>query len=592
MQERSISDQERAIKYFSVVHGLKIVSWFIDENCSGTSIDKRNGFQKMKMLVDKGENNFSAILTYDASRWGRFPDPRESIYWEMHFEKKGVEIIYTNDDIENTKSFQSAVVRTIKHAAAGDYSRRLSVLVTRAAINLAKEGYWPGGAAPYAYKRAEVDKERRFLKKLEYGERCYNPNHKVALMLGDHREVGTVYRIFDYFVNREIDLRTIARILNRDEIPSPRSKFRESGQSWNKEVLGRVESSKWTYLSLFSIITNEIYTGRLIWGVEKRGIFSRSENIWGDKETRLSRHDRQNLIVCSGSHPAIVPEELFKKAKEILSSKKIYRGHRKAFVYSPYLLSGMIVCGTCGWRFHGGTYVQRSGENVAKRRYYRDEGYCLRKGKVCSCYYIRAELLDGIVLNSARKRMLFYSSGKRIVWMLQKTLRVAEKADSSPKFLDKRINAIQTKIANLNFDFEGANAYLNAQTKISDLIRDSYLLTEVKRSAESVGRLMRSLPQIASRIQEYHDHVLGIIDHGTLPEKKLVLRNILDRIVIDKKTGRARLYFYKIPKDLDLYLDLLQAGSTLTSTLIEPIKRQERRNAWSKTISTYAILKR
>jgi len=579
MQDRSISDQEQAIKRFATEHRLKIITWFIDEDCSGTSIDKRNGFQKMKTLVDKGENDFSAILTYDASRWGRFPDPRESIYWEMHFEKKGVEIIYTNDDIENTKSFQSAIVRTIKHAAAGDYSRRLSVLITRAAISLAKEGFWAGGAAPYAYKRAEVDKKKRFLRAFEYGERCYNPDHRVILVLGSDMEVETVNRIFDYFVNREIDLRTIARILNRAGIPTPRSKFKRSRQSWPKSVHNRDKTNKWAYRCLFGIIRNQIYTGTLIWGVEKRGVFSRSENIWGDSGTRVSRHDKQNVIVFNKSHTAIVSEELFKKAQEIVCSKKTSEGHRKAFLYSPYLLSGMIECGTCGCRFHGGHYIHKSHGNVNQHRYYRDEGYCLRRGKVCSCYYIGAELLDNLVLDRLRRRMLFYSSAKRIVRMLEKTIKPVERTDSDIESLDKKIKGVQMKIAYLNSVLEGAKSYMNVQNKVSALMRQSYLLTELRRAAESASHVIDNLPQIALWMLDYYDYVSQVLDCGTLREKKLALRNTLERIVIDKKNNRARLYFYKVPKDLDVYLDLVQTGSSLTSMTTIPIpKRQQWRN--------------
>ena len=117
MQDRSIPDQQREIQLFAEKNSLKIISWFIDEDRSGTSIEHREGFQEMKTIVEEGKNDFSAILVYDLSRWGRFTDPRESIYWEIYFEKKGVDIIFTNDDVQNTKSFQSAIIKAVKHAA-------------------------------------------------------------------------------------------------------------------------------------------------------------------------------------------------------------------------------------------------------------------------------------------------------------------------------------------------------------------------------------------------------------------------------------------------------------------------------------------
>ena len=74
MQDQSIEDQKKAIAAFAQREGITVVRWYEDEDSSGTSITRRRGFQTLKSLVDQKRHDFSTILIYDVTRWGRFPD--------------------------------------------------------------------------------------------------------------------------------------------------------------------------------------------------------------------------------------------------------------------------------------------------------------------------------------------------------------------------------------------------------------------------------------------------------------------------------------------------------------------------------------
>ena len=50
---------------------------------SGLRIDGRDALKQLIQDVETSTADFSAILVYDVSRWGRFQDADESAYYEI-----------------------------------------------------------------------------------------------------------------------------------------------------------------------------------------------------------------------------------------------------------------------------------------------------------------------------------------------------------------------------------------------------------------------------------------------------------------------------------------------------------------------------
>jgi DNA invertase Pin-like site-specific DNA recombinase len=71
-QRYSIQNQAAAIAAYAHAHNLKIVRTYADEGESGLHIKNRAGLQQLIADVNGGEANFSHVLVYDVSRWGRF----------------------------------------------------------------------------------------------------------------------------------------------------------------------------------------------------------------------------------------------------------------------------------------------------------------------------------------------------------------------------------------------------------------------------------------------------------------------------------------------------------------------------------------
>jgi DNA invertase Pin-like site-specific DNA recombinase len=81
-QQYSTANQEDTIREYAARRGFEIVRTYADEGKSGLSVAGRASLQKLIADVQESRADFSAILVYDVSRWGRFQDADESAYYE------------------------------------------------------------------------------------------------------------------------------------------------------------------------------------------------------------------------------------------------------------------------------------------------------------------------------------------------------------------------------------------------------------------------------------------------------------------------------------------------------------------------------
>src|SRR4051812_933196 len=71
-QDYSPFNQEEAIAAYAFAHNLEIVRTYVDEGRSGLHLDRRCGLKELLNDVQSRLADFSAVLVYDVSRWGRF----------------------------------------------------------------------------------------------------------------------------------------------------------------------------------------------------------------------------------------------------------------------------------------------------------------------------------------------------------------------------------------------------------------------------------------------------------------------------------------------------------------------------------------
>src|SRR5579864_6465034 len=184
--------------------------------------------------VQNGEIAFSSILVYDVSRWGRFQDADESAYYEYICRRAGVAVHYCAQQFENDGSPVSTIVKGVKRAMAGEYSRELSSKVFQGACRLIQLGYKQGGAAGYGLRRMLVDEHGKHKGILKIGEQKSIQTDRVILVPGPDEEVRNVRWMYDAFVNEAKNEREIAEILNSRGI------FTDFGRKWTRGTVHAV----------------------------------------------------------------------------------------------------------------------------------------------------------------------------------------------------------------------------------------------------------------------------------------------------------------------------------------------------------------
>jgi len=245
-QQYSTENQADVLKEYATRRGIQIIRTFSDAGKSGLRIDGRDGLKDLIETVQCGRADFTMILVYDVSRWGRFQDADESAYYEYICKRAGITVQYCAEQFENDGSPVSTIVKGVKRAMAGEYSRELSAKVFKGQCRLIELGYRQGGAAGYGLRRLLIDQAGKPKTELQPGEQKSLQTDRVVLVPGPPDERAVVRRIYRLFVAEEYTERQIAGELNRAGI------LGELGRDWTRGMIHQV-------------LTNEKYVGNNVY---------------------------------------------------------------------------------------------------------------------------------------------------------------------------------------------------------------------------------------------------------------------------------------------------------------------------------------
>jgi DNA invertase Pin-like site-specific DNA recombinase len=245
-QQYSTENQADVLRDYASKRGIQIVRTFSDAGKSGLRIDGRDGLKDLIETVQCGRADFTMILVYDVSRWGRFQDADESAYYEYICKRAGITVQYCAEQFENDGSPVSTIVKGVKRAMAGEYSRELSAKVFKGQCRLIELGFRQGGAAGYGLRRLLIDQAGKPKTELQPGEQKSLQTDRVVLVPGPPDERAVVRRIYRLFVGEGYTERQIALELNRAGI------FGELGREWTRGMIHQV-------------LTNEKYVGNNVY---------------------------------------------------------------------------------------------------------------------------------------------------------------------------------------------------------------------------------------------------------------------------------------------------------------------------------------
>ena len=111
------------------------------------------------------------------------------------------------------------------------------------------------------------------------------------------------------------------------------------------------------------------------------------------KDKRKMEHPREECLVFENTHPAIITKEIWDIVQRVRKNKR-----RRTKMDEQNKYSGLVICADCGktMALHRAHTMSADYNHFTCRTYKKD-------GEACTAHYIRACILDEIVLEDLRR---------------------------------------------------------------------------------------------------------------------------------------------------------------------------------------------
>lgn len=275
-QNYSIENQTAEMMKYAEKHDLEVIETYSDDAKSGLSIKNRKALQKLLRDVQNGVNQYSVLLIYDVSRFGRFQNSDQAAAYEYLCVDAGIEVIYVAENFKNDNSMGSRLEKTLKREMAGGYSKDLSNKVFIGQCRLINYGFRQGGPAGFGLRRMLIDEGRNEKGLLKIGQKKSIQTDRVILVPGPDEEVQIVRWIYKVFVEDNWSERRIAEDLNR------------------RGILTDFERP-WTRGTVNQVLTNEKYIGTNVYN--RRSFKLKEKRIINPEEEWIKKPEAFEAIV-------------------------------------------------------------------------------------------------------------------------------------------------------------------------------------------------------------------------------------------------------------------------------------------------------
>ncbi|MFC0575899.1 recombinase family protein [Paraburkholderia solisilvae] len=288
MQEYSLSFQRDAIAEYASRNRLRVVETYEDAGISGLTLKERPALTKLLVDVINPARRFSVLLVFDVSRWGRFQDVDESAFYEYTCRRAGVRVVYVAEPFENDGSPVACIMKALKRAMAGEFSRDMSRKVFLGICVNVERGFHAGGPPPYGMQRLLVNSKDGVKRTLALHEYKNIQTDRIVLTPGPPHEAALVRKIFEWYMQKDASGASIARRLNDIGIVN------RAGRPWCGQVI-------------LDILRNETYIGT--------NVYSRTSSKLDSGWKRIPPAD---WIRIPGAYLPLIDKHVFGKAQEKL----------------------------------------------------------------------------------------------------------------------------------------------------------------------------------------------------------------------------------------------------------------------------------
>lgn len=293
-QLNSLEAQKEFFSEYTKRTGDTLVRLYADEGISGTKIKNRKEF--LRMMADAEHGLFDMVVVKDISRFAR----------------------NTVDLLQNVRKLKSLGIET-QFLTANMTSMGNSEFVLTIFGALAQE------------ESANTSKRVKFGKKMN-AEKGRVPNivYGYDKTIGDYfnlaineEEAAVVRQIYEWYIKDGYGAAKISIFLNERGLRTKRN-------------------CQWSQNGVCRILTNELYTGKIINGKQEVTDFLTGQRADKD-ETEWMVVERPDL--------RIIEPEVFEQAQQIMQSRGKAFKVDKERQSNKYLFSTLIKCKECGWSF-------------------------------------------------------------------------------------------------------------------------------------------------------------------------------------------------------------------------------------------------
>jgi site-specific DNA recombinase len=479
-EEKTIASQTAALIEFAKNRSLEVpTEWvFEDEGYSGATLE-RPGLERVRDLAAEGQ--IQVVLAYSPDRLSRKYAYQILLIEELA--KHGVETLFVNAP-QGTSAEDQLLVQF--QGMIAEYERaQILERSRRGKRHRARSGEVSVlSGAPYGY---------RYMRKTEEAPAFYQVIDA---------ESHVVQRVYEMYTVTNLSIGEITRRLNAQKIPT------------------RKQGSRWERSTVWAMLRNPAYRGAASFGktrVARRVRVTRALRVRGGMVSRDSAaHERPREDWIEIPVPALVSEESFARAQELLQENKI-RARRRTI--TPSIAQGLVSCQKCGYAFsRTSTYT-----SARKIHYYKcigSDSWRKLGGPVCdNGRFVRQDLLD------------------HIVWT--EVIRLLEDPTLIQQELDRRLVA--------------------ARSSDPTKKRESTLQRELTRVGKSIERVLTAYQEDLLSLEQLRERM------PSLRQREKTLRSELEAIA-DQTNDRAN--FMRLAETLTAFLDRLR-GAADTLDVIE-----------------------
>lgn len=460
------------------------VDGYIDEGISGISVKKRENFHRM--VKDAQEGKFDLIITKEITRFAR--NTLDSIKYTRELLGYGVGVFFQNDNI-NTLDEDSELRLTIMSGIAQDELRKLSSRI--------KFGH------QQAIKNSVVLGNSRIFGYVKDGKR----------LVIDEEQAKMVKELFSLYATDNYSMKQIENIF------------------WEKGYRN-LNGNRIVHSTMSNMISNPKYKGYYCGNkVKIIDMFTKKQKFLPPEEWVMFKDETGEIV------PAIVDEELWEKANEILQRRSNDVKKRQGICNHDNLLTGKLFCTHCGKPYYRRDSKDKNGN---KNSIWVCSGKIKNGAKSCPSFSIYESEIKPILFQ------VFKDTSSNVDQIIEQYIDMYKSIDENDS-LSKNIKSITNKIdvSNqkksklLEYNINGKISdkdFLNLNDQISKdiskLEEELSALEEQKKSKEDIKNHIEKLKKILHQAEQ--DAKEKLID-------KAFINKYIDKIYISPEDGHLKL---------------------------------------------------